>query len=114
MVRPAEFVVSTTSDFRRLALVDMGQEDVVKRSLLGGDFAEKFSSVKRTAPFEIPSRSKEEVLVKAWSLSRPKIEYELGDCRCSGIARMEKTRDPSVLLLAKRMELLPSSLKPGR
>ena len=86
----------------------------MKRSLLGGDFEAKLSSVKRIAPFEIPSMSKEDVLVKAWSFKRPKIENELGVGRCSGIARMEKVRDPSLLLEAKRRELLPPSLKPGR
>ena len=52
--------------------------------------------------------------MKAWSLRSPKIEYEDGTDRCSGIDKMEKERDPSALLEGKRMELLPPALNPGR
>ena len=53
MVRPEAFTVSTTREFLKLALVAIGQEEAVKRSQLGGDFAAKFSSVKRTAALAI-------------------------------------------------------------
>ena len=42
------------------------------------------------------------------------MENELGVARCSGIDKMEKDKEPSALFVAKRMELLPPSLNPGR
>ena len=104
----------TSNDFLKLVLVREGHEEAVKRSLLGGDLLAKLSSVKRTAPLEIPSLSKVAVLVNDWSFKRPKMECELGTDECSGIERMEKVKDPSALLEGKIMALLPPSLNPGR